>query len=813
MATINEIKQQAAAVKNATQVGENTAERVGSALAGLSDVAKEQEDNIRKKADKAYTDAELSKKANTADVDTKFTEEKNRVDAELSKKANTADVDTKFTEEKNRVDAELAKKFDKESVVQESGDAEDKVMSQKATTTAIEAEKNRAEAAEKANTTTINAAVSKNEEQDQKLSELGGKVGKLYGEEMMAITFIEGNYYNNDGTFGNGSGKYTNPISLVGINKIIIKNVPQSPSTRNTCFYNSIGLAKSVKESEMYSENGYEIDTTEYISMKMSCLVSTNPSVVAVKDSVLVTIENETKRAEGAEDSIREELSGKVETISGEVVTQDQKLSELGGKVGKLYGEEMMAITFIEGNYYNNDGTFGNGSGKYTNPISLVGINKIIIKNVPQSPSTRNTCFYNSIGLAKSVKESEMYSENGYEIDTTEYISMKMSCLVSTNPSVVAVKDSVLVTIENETKRAEGAEDSIREELAKVSINLEKEIPLNFSISGYYDGLGNLQSGGKATDKISLEGIDIIRFDGTFTSISQRNTLFYDSADRLVLAIKERDFIDGIKGYFVVSDYSYMKVSCHGSSSPKLYFIDSSVRKTSLINNPHLEYLYNNFLFIGDSNTAGHIYDYPRTPAEGIASRVLSSVSCFKRMTESNVENGGFSGFSAKDWYHEKINAYDYTKYDSVFIELGYNKGLTDTLAIDVEPYSSYQDYADTETGNYCKIIESILASNPTISIVLVKSPYLILGGQYTTYITLEKIATKYNLPIINLQDCAYINLNDLKYHGLTSATDGYNMAHFNSIGYTAKADLLLHLFREQMNSKSQYFVLHRNIL
>ena len=84
MATINEIKQQAEAVKNATQVGENTAMRVGGALAGRADIAKEQEDNIRKKADK------------------------------------------------ETMDVELGKKFDKESVVQESGDADDKVMSQKA---------------------------------------------------------------------------------------------------------------------------------------------------------------------------------------------------------------------------------------------------------------------------------------------------------------------------------------------------------------------------------------------------------------------------------------------------------------------------------------------------------------------------------------------------------------------------------------------------------------------------------------------------------------------------------------------------------
>lgn len=108
MATIDEIKQQAEAVKNATQVGENTAERVGGALAGLAEIAKAQEDNIRKKADK---------------------EETNRL---LAEKANTADVNSKFTEEKKRVDAELAKKFDKESVAQESGEAEDKVMSQKA---------------------------------------------------------------------------------------------------------------------------------------------------------------------------------------------------------------------------------------------------------------------------------------------------------------------------------------------------------------------------------------------------------------------------------------------------------------------------------------------------------------------------------------------------------------------------------------------------------------------------------------------------------------------------------------------------------
>ena len=111
MATIEEIKKTATLIREATQIGENTAERVGGVLVDLANKAKEQADNIGKKADKADMDTELGKKANKADMD-----------IELGKKANKADMDI-----------ELGKKFDKESVVQESGTATDKVMSQKVT--------------------------------------------------------------------------------------------------------------------------------------------------------------------------------------------------------------------------------------------------------------------------------------------------------------------------------------------------------------------------------------------------------------------------------------------------------------------------------------------------------------------------------------------------------------------------------------------------------------------------------------------------------------------------------------------------------
>ena len=84
MATTEEIKKTAILVRDATQIGENTAERVGGVLVDLANKSKELEDNIKAKA------------------------------------------------EKSEVATELDKKFDKENIAQEFGDSEDKVMSQKA---------------------------------------------------------------------------------------------------------------------------------------------------------------------------------------------------------------------------------------------------------------------------------------------------------------------------------------------------------------------------------------------------------------------------------------------------------------------------------------------------------------------------------------------------------------------------------------------------------------------------------------------------------------------------------------------------------
>lgn len=143
MATINEIKQQAAAVKNATQVAENTAVRVGGVLVDLANKAKELEDNIATKADTATVNSALANVKSI--ISTEVQERKQAIAAEakareyadaaevqarqaaiasekqariegLAKKADSADVESKFAEESERVDSELAKKANAEEV-------------------------------------------------------------------------------------------------------------------------------------------------------------------------------------------------------------------------------------------------------------------------------------------------------------------------------------------------------------------------------------------------------------------------------------------------------------------------------------------------------------------------------------------------------------------------------------------------------------------------------------------------------------------------------------------------------------------------
>ena len=151
-------------------------------------------------------------------------EDRKELEEKLNKKANKVDMDV-----------ELNKKFDKESVLQTTGDAEDKVMSQKATTTAISDETTRAKAAEKTNAETITNEVAR---LDEKIDD---KTNLADDEDLTSVDNGTGSNvlkfadrtYNTDNFSGKGYKILRKNVQSVNIasTKINITEVPSSDGT------------------------------------------------------------------------------------------------------------------------------------------------------------------------------------------------------------------------------------------------------------------------------------------------------------------------------------------------------------------------------------------------------------------------------------------------------------------------------------------------------------------------------------------------------------------------------------------------------
>lgn len=197
-------------------------------------------------------------------------------------------------------------------------------------------------------------------------------------------------------------------------------------------------------------------------------------------------------------------------------------------------------------------------------------------------------------------------------------------------------------------------------------------------------------------------------------------------------------------------------------------------------------------LCIGDSLTSGASFDEawgemasPGASIDQNYPRILG------RMIDAEVANAGFGGYSASTWYNDKISGYNFADYDTFIIWLGTNHGLTDTLDTDVEPYENYADYANTETGYYCKIIETIKAQNNSCLIVLVKV-FASQDDYALTNVVIDKIATRYKLPVIDNSDLGVTNHPELH--------SGVNNPHFGKAGNIVIANRVKHELGKYFN-------------
>ena len=188
-------------------------------------------------------------------------------------------------------------------------------------------------------------------------------------------------------------------------------------------------------------------------------------------------------------------------------------------------------------------------------------------------------------------------------------------------------------------------------------------------------------------------------------------------------------------------------------------------------------YAVENVICIGDSLTSGS-YLGGDTPGD-----IQQNYPWYiGRMLNADVTNAGFAGYSASDWYSNKLDEYDFSEYDAAIIWFGTNNGIDPLISTDVKPYVDSGEYAMTEMGYYCRIIDQILSENPDMLIVLMQV-FASKGDVGKTNEAIIQIADYYGFLVV---DSSSLSMDQLQLHA------GMENPHFGKAGNIAVADLLV---------------------
>ena len=196
-------------------------------------------------------------------------------------------------------------------------------------------------------------------------------------------------------------------------------------------------------------------------------------------------------------------------------------------------------------------------------------------------------------------------------------------------------------------------------------------------------------------------------------------------------------------------------------------------------------------LCIGDSLTRG---DYGSDPEGSANVQSKNYPHYLGKYLRCPVMNAGACGLTASEWYKKEASRVDFNGVTTIVIMLGTNGGLTDTLEADttITENQTYNDYADTTTGNYCKIIEHCLErTGGKAQIFLVTPPHVGIkriahrNAVIAAAPIIKKIAQKYNLKVIDV-------LNESGFSDYTQ--DVYqpiDNLHFGELGYKKLATFI----------------------
>lgn len=209
--------------------------------------------------------------------------------------------------------------------------------------------------------------------------------------------------------------------------------------------------------------------------------------------------------------------------------------------------------------------------------------------------------------------------------------------------------------------------------------------------------------------------------------------------------------------------------------------------------------IFQRIICIGDSMTSGY-----RT--EKGDNKDLSYPTYMSRMSGWVCENAAKGGRTPKGWWNEDFSNYTYTNYDVAIIYLGQNEGLTETVYTDAPIGTSYSDYADTNTGRYCSIIEGIKTANPNIKIFLLKGTAPASWNNNPKGITIDTIAERYGCVTLDINNNGFVDLLQEKYHPYVDSSGTRDTIHYGTIGYMTLGRVIYSLILKYLSEHEEEF-------
>ena len=218
--------------------------------------------------------------------------------------------------------------------------------------------------------------------------------------------------------------------------------------------------------------------------------------------------------------------------------------------------------------------------------------------------------------------------------------------------------------------------------------------------------------------------------------------------------------------FFISSGYSVKLIRDY-------HALSSYVSSFEEANDADVLTMFNALVCIGDSLTWSQVYTSVSTSRQAyqpypkiLEKRIGTPTEMFAR-----------AGATPASWWSE-FNAGCMVERDNAcyIVYLGTNGGLTDTIDADCPSSESMTAWADTNTGYYGRILQSI--SDLGAKAILIKV-YDTSGNLSVTNNVIEKFGERFGFPVIENEELGGV------YH-LYPNKSGENGVHYNDLGYAA---------------------------